>query len=218
VEITPQEKKKKELKMSKTFFHSSLCLMVAGLLSVAAAQQGGNSSMGSSNQMGSGNQMGSSSLSVADKKFVREAAQGGMAEVELGKLAVQNASSDDVKKFGQRMIDDHTKANDKLKEVASKEGITLPTSLDAKDQATKTRLSKLSRDQFDKAYMKDMVRDHKKDVAAFQNESSTGRDSDVKNFASETLPTLQDHLKEAETIEPKVVQARGTTPSNGMQH
>ncbi len=204
--------------MSKMFFHCSICLMLAGLLSVAAAQQGGNSSMGSSNQMGSGNQMGSSSLSVADKKFVREAAQGGMAEVEFGKLAVQNASSDDVKKFGQRMIDDHTKANDKLKEVASKEGITLPTSLDAKDQATETRLSKLSGDQFDKAYMKDMVRDHKKDVAAFQNESSTGRDSDVKNFASETLPTLQDHLKEAETIEPKVVQARGTTPSNGMQH
>lgn len=204
--------------MSKLLFHSSICLMVAGLLSVAAAQQGGNGSMGSSNQMGTGNQMGSSSLSPADKKFVREAAQGGMAEVELGKLAVQNASSDDVKKFGQRMIDDHTKAGDKLKEVASKEGITLPTSLDAKDEAIKTRLSKLSGDQFDKAYMKDMVRDHKNDVAAFQKESSTGRDSDVKNFASETLPTLQDHLKEAETIEPKVVQARGTTPSSGMQH
>ena len=179
--------------------------MVAGLLSVAAAQPGANGSMGSS-------------LSPADRKFAREAAQGGMAEVELGKLAVQSASSDEVKRFGQRMIDDHTKANDKLKEVASKEGITLPTSLDAKDQAIKTRLSKLSGDQFDKAYMKDMVRDHKKDVAAFQNESSTGSDPAVKNFASETLPTVQDHLKEAETIEPKVVQARGTTPSSGMQH
>jgi len=201
--------------MSKMFFHSSICVMVAGLLSVAAAQQGGN---GSSDQMGSGNQMGSSSLSPADKKFVREAAQGGMAEVELGKLAVQNASSDDVKKFGQRMIDDHSKANDKLKEVASKEGITLPNSLAATDQAIKTRLSKLSGDQFDKAYMKDMVRDHKKDVAAFQNESSTGSDPAVKHFASETLPTIQDHLKEAETIEPKVVQARSTTPSSGMQH
>jgi len=191
--------------MSKIFFHRRICVMVAGLLSVAAAQPGANGSMGSS-------------LSPADRKFAREAAQGGMAEVELGKLAVQSASSDDVKRFGQRMIDDHTKANDKLKEVASKEGITLPTSLDAKDQAIKTRLSKLSGDQFDKAYMKDMVRDHKKDVAAFQNESSTGSDPAVKNFASETLPTVQDHLKEAETIEPKVVQARGTTPSSGMQH
>jgi putative membrane protein len=197
--------------MSKMFFHSSICVMVAGLLSVAAAQQG-NGSMSSSDQTGA------SSLSPADQKFAREAAQGGMAEVELGKLAVQNASSDDVKRFGQRMIDDHTKANDKLKEVASKEGITLPTSLDAKDQAIKTRLSKLSGDQFDKAYIKDMVRDHKKDVAAFQNESSTGSDPAIKAFASETLPTVQDHLKQAETIEPKVVQARGTTPSSGMQH
>jgi len=197
--------------MSKMFFHSSICVMVAGLLSVGVAQQG-NGSMSSSDQMGA------SSLSPADQKFAREAAQGGMAEVELGKLAVQNASSDDVKRFGQRMIDDHTKANAKLKEVASKEGITLPTSLDAKDQAIKTRLSKLSGDQFDKAYIKDMVRDHKKDVAAFQNESSTGSDPAIKAFASETLPTVQDHLKQAETIEPKVVQARGTTPSSGMQH
>jgi putative membrane protein len=201
--------------MSKMFLRSSLCLMVACLVTYAAAQQGTNGAMSGSDQMGKMN----SGLSAADKKFVREAAQGGMAEVELGQLALQNASSEDVKKFGQRMVDDHSKANDKLKEVASKEGITLAQRLDAKDEATKTRLSKLSGDQFDKAYMKDMVKDHKKDVAAFQNESSTGRDSDVKNFASETLPTLQDHLKEAETIEPKVMQAKGTmAPSSGMQH
>jgi putative membrane protein len=205
--------------MSKMFFHSSICLMVAGLLSVAAAQQGGNSSMGSSTQMGSGSQMGSSALSPADKRFVKAAAQGGMAEVELGRLAVEKAASDDVKKFGQRMIDDHSRANDQLKQVAAQQGITLPTTLDAKDEATKERLSKLSGDQFDKAYMRDMVRDHKKDIADFKSESSTGRDSAVKNFASDTLPTLESHLKEAETIEPKVMQARGTiAPSNGMQH
>lgn len=197
--------------MSKMFFRSSMCLMFAGLLSMAAAQN--NNSMGSSNQMNS-----SSNLSAADKKFVKEAAQGGMAEVELGQLAVQKASSDDVKKFGQRMVDDHSKANDKLKEVASKEGITLPQGPDAKDQAIKDRLSKLSGEQFDKAYMRDMVKDHKKDVAAFQNESNAGKDTDVKTFASETLPTLQDHLKEAETIEPKVMQAKGTMSSGGMQH
>lgn len=205
--------------MSKMFLHSSICLMVAGLLSVAAAQQGGNSSMGSSNQMDSGSQMGSSALSPADKRFVKAAAQGGMAEVELGRLAVEKAASDDVKKFGQRMIDDHSRANDQLKQVAAQQGITLPTTLDAKDEATKERLSKLSGDQFDKAYMRDMVRDHKKDIADFKSESSTGRDSVVKNFASDTLPTLESHLKEAETIEPKVMQARGTmAPSNGMQH
>ena len=181
--------------MSKMFFHSSICVMVAGLLSVGAAQQG-NGSMSSSDQMGA------SSLSPADQKFAREAAQGGMAEVELGKLAVQNASSDDVKRFGQRMIDDHTKANDQLKQVAQQEGIQLPTGLSSKDEMTKERLSKLSGAAFDKAYMNDMVNDHVKDVADFQKESTSGKDPAVKSFASQTLPTLQSHLQEAKRIAP----------------
>jgi putative membrane protein len=155
-----------------------------------------------------------SSLSAADQKFVKEAAEGGMAEVELGRLAVEKASSDNVKKFGQRMVDDHSKANDKLKEIATSKGVTLPESPNAKQRATKARLEKLSGNEFDKAYMKDMLKDHKQDVADFQKESKTGKDSDVKNFASQTLPTLQDHLKNAESITPMVTQARSdlTTP------
>jgi putative membrane protein len=200
--------------MSKMFFRSAISFMFAGLLVVAAAAQTG--SMGSSDQMGSSNkdQMGSSNhiksgLSSADQKFVKEAAEGGQAEVELGQLAVQKASNEDVKKFGQRMIDDHSKANEKLKEVASNKGITLPSEPNAKQKATKARLSKLSGDQFDKAYMKDMLKDHKQDIAEFQNESNTGHDADIKNFASSTLPTLEDHLKNAENIAPKVMQAKG---------
>src|SRR5580700_4576930 len=83
-------------------------------------------------------------LSAADKKFVREAAQGGLAEVELGKLATEKASNDEVKKFGQHMVDDHTKAGDELKEVASSKGIQIAQQLSAKDKLTKERLSKLS--------------------------------------------------------------------------
>jgi putative membrane protein len=143
-----------------------------------------------------------SKLSASDKKFVMEAAKGGMAEVELGKLATEKASSDDVKKFGQRMVDDHTKANDQLKQVASQEGIQLPTTLSAKDKMTKERLSKLNGAAFDKAYMSDMVKDHTKDVADFQQESSSGTDPAVKDFASQTLPTLQSHLQEAKQIQP----------------
>jgi len=78
-------------------------------------------------------------MSAADKKFVRDAAQGGMAEVELGKLATEKASSDDVKKFGQRMVDDHSKANEELKQVANSEGVQLPAKLNAKDEMTKER-------------------------------------------------------------------------------
>jgi putative membrane protein len=143
---------------------------------------------------------GSSQLSAADKAFVKKAAQGGMAEVELGQLATQKAQSEDVKKFGQRMVDDHSKANDQLKTLASEKGVTLPTDLDAKDKALKNRLSKLSGDQFDRAYMQSMVQDHKKDVAEFQKESRSAKDSDVKNWASQTLPTLQSHLQQAEQV------------------
>ncbi|MGD0212037.1 MAG: DUF4142 domain-containing protein [Terriglobales bacterium] len=194
-----------------------ICVMVAGLLATVSAQEGAMGSGQPSAQASA--QTMSSGLSAADKKFVREAAEGGMAEVELGQLAVQKASSDDVKKFGQRMVDDHSKANDKLKELASGKGINLPSSPNAKQEATKDRLSKLSGDEFDKAYMRDMLQDHKQDVAAFRMESKTGRDADVKSFAAQTLPTIQDHLKEAQNITPKVLQARGTTvaPSASQQ-
>ena len=134
---------------------------------------------------------------MADQKFANEAAQGGMAEVKLGQLAQEKASSDAVKSFGKRMVDDHSKAGDKLKDAASKENITLPTDISAKDQATYDRLSKLDGAAFDKAYMKDMVSDHQKDVAAFQKEANGGKNDSLKSFASETLPTLQDHLKQA---------------------
>jgi putative membrane protein len=130
-----------------------------------------------------------------------KAAQGGMAEVALGQLAVSHASNGKVKEFGQRMIDDHTKANTELKQVASHKGETVPSQVDPKDQATMDRLSKLNGNQFDGAYMNDMVKDHKMDIAEFKKEASGGDDPEVKAFASKTLPTLEDHLKMAEEIQ-----------------
>jgi len=146
--------------------------------------------------------MSNSNMSASDKKFVRDAAQGGMAEVELGRLAAEKATSDDVKKFGQRMVDDHSKANDQLKQIASSQGIDVPQDLNSKDKALKTRLSKLNGASFDKVYMESMVKDHKADVADFTKESNSGKDDAIKQFATSTLPTLKDHLREAERIEP----------------
>ncbi len=137
---------------------------------------------------------------MADTNFMKAAAEGGMAEVDLGQLAVEKASSSDVKKFGQRMVDDHSKANDELKRLASQKNVDLPQNLSAKDKATKATLENLSGEQFDQAYMKDMVKDHKKDVSDFQRESRAAQDPDVKKFAAQTLPTLEDHLKLAESI------------------
>lgn len=143
-------------------------------------------------------------MSAADSHFATKAAAGGMAEVKLGELALKNASSADVKTFAQTMVDDHSKANDKLKSIAGKHSINLPTSLDAKDQATYDRLSKLQGAAFDRAYMQDMVKDHKTDVAEFQKEANSGKNSDIKQFASDTLPTLQHHLSMAQQTAAKV--------------
>ena len=133
----------------------------------------------------------------ADTTFAQKAAQGGMAEVKLGQLAVQNGSSDQVKQFGQRMVDDHSKAGDELKALAAQENITLPMGLNAKDQALVDRLQNMKGAAFDKAYMRDMVKDHQADIADFQKEANSGADARLKSFATRTLPTLQEHLRMA---------------------
>jgi putative membrane protein len=139
-----------------------------------------------------------------DQAFAMAAATGGLAEVELGKLGVDKASNADVKKFAQKMVDDHGKANDELKGILQQKGITVPSELKGKEKSTHERLSKLSGAEFDKAYMSDMVRDHEKDVKEFERESTNGKDPELKAFASKTLPTLQEHLKMARETQSKL--------------
>jgi putative membrane protein len=156
-----------------------------------------------------------SSLTSGDKKFLKEAADGGLSEVELGKLAVEKASDENVRKFGQRMVDDHSKANEELKQLAASKGVDLPTVPGLKNRILRSHLSKKSGASFDQAYMADMVKDHKEDVAAFQRESNSAKDSDVKNFASKTMPTLKDHLKNAQEVAPKAAAAGTGTDDGG---
>jgi putative membrane protein len=141
---------------------------------------------------------------VSDNEFVEKAAQGGMTEVELGKLAQEKASSADVKQFGSHMVMDHSKANDDLKAIAAKNNITIPTTLDAKHQAEVNRLSALSGPAFDKAYVHTMVKNHETTAADFKAESTNGENADVKNFAATTLPTIESHLADVENLESKV--------------
>jgi putative membrane protein len=144
-----------------------------------------------------------------------DAARGSMAEVELGRLATQKASSPEVKQFGQRMVDDHTKANDELKTLAQGKSITIPTDLDAKHQATRDRLSKLSGAAFDRAYMQEMVADHRKNVDEFRKQSQSGKDAEVKAWAAKTLPTLEEHLKMAQSASRGAVGTSGSGSSGG---
>jgi putative membrane protein len=135
---------------------------------------------------------GSGSLSEKDKTFMKKAAKGGMMEVTMGKVAEQNAQSDDVKSFGKRMVTDHGKANDELKSIASKKGFELPN----KEHAGKWTS--------DKAYMDMMVKDHEKDLAEFKEEASSGSDPDVKKFADDTAKIVQEHLDAAKEIQGKL--------------
>ena len=153
--------------------------------------------LGQETTASSTNSKNSATNTVADTHFAKEAAAGGMAEVKMGKLAQEKGSNETVKSFGEKMVQDHSEANEKLKSVADEQKIKLPTTLSKQDQATYDRLSALSGDAFDKAYARDMVNDHVKDIAAFKKEATGGKNEAVKNFASETLPTLQTHLKMA---------------------
>jgi putative membrane protein len=135
-----------------------------------------------------------------DRAFMEEAAAAGMAEVELGKLAVQKATSPDVKSFAQMMVDDHTKANEELKALAARQNVTLPPKPTAEHTAARERLSQLSGAAFDAAYMEAMVTDHNKAVALFSQESKDGVDPDAKTWAIKTLPTLQRHQAKAAAL------------------
>ena len=179
-------------------------------LAMAAASAFAQTSSSQTATSGKTTPTASRAKAVHDQTFIKEAAAGGMAEVELGNLAEQKANSPEVKSFGKRMVDDHSKANDELKTLAQSKNVPLPTSLDATDQRLKDRLEKLSGPAFDRAYMQAMVRDHKKDVNEFRRESTSATDPDVKRFAAKTLPTLEDHLKLAQDTG-RAVGTSGTT-------
>jgi putative membrane protein len=134
-----------------------------------------------------------------DQTFIMKAASGGMAEVELGRMAAEKATRDEVKKFGQRMVDDHSRANDELKTLAQNKNVTLPTSIDPHTKAMHDKLSAMSGAAFDRAYMQMMVTDHKKDVNEFRMAAKGAKDPDVKGWAAKTLPTLEEHLKQAQS-------------------
>ena len=141
---------------------------------------------------------------VTDAEFVTAAASGGMLELELGKVASQKASAAEVKKFGDHMVTDHTKANNELKSLAGKKKWILPTKMSALHQASFDRISKLTGEDFDKEYMAQMVMDHEKTVAMFEQANQKAIDTDLKSFASKTLPSLRMHLDMARENNNKV--------------
>jgi len=190
----------------------------AGFVAAASGQtstatQGGRTS--TANAAPARDAAGTANAPAADQRFMKEAAKGGMAEVELGKLAEEKASNAKVKDFGRRMAEDHGKANDELKSIAMTKHVTLDTSMDAMHKAEQNKLSRLSGDAFDRAYINSMVQDHKKDVATFRREAKSAKDPDVRAFAEKALPTLEDHLKTVMDIQKEVSGAAASRATSG---
>ena len=143
-------------------------------------------------------------LTDKDYKFVQEAARGGQMEVELGELARQRGASQTVRDFGDRMVKDHSKAGDELKQIIARKGASIPTSMSHQERSTMDSLQKATGKDFDKAYAKDMLKDHKEDVKKFQAAAKELNDPDLRAFAQKTLPTLEQHLQLAEQMEKAV--------------
>lgn len=138
----------------------------------------------------------------ADKtaeSFIKQGIEGNSAEVEMGKLARSNGHSDAVKSYGQMLVTDHSAANDKAMEAAESLGVTVPTGPNKKQQVDHDMMAKMNGAAFDKAFAKDMVKDHKKDIAEYKKQSS--KSDAAGSYAKDSLPILQKHLQGAESLE-----------------
>lgn len=204
------------------FLSTAAALLLA--FSMSAFAQSGSPGQSGAAQAGNGNSetnqaksANKAKLDRSDENFIKKAAEGGLAEVELGNLAVEKASSNEVKQFGQKMVDDHSKANRELQQLAASKGITLPDKPSMGQRAEKTRLQHASGAKFDKAYMDYMVKDHTNDVKDFRDEVQSARDPQVKEFAQKTLPTLESHLKKAETVDTNVKTGKAESSEKTSQ-
>lgn len=172
-------------------------------MSVAAQTGSGTDTTGApSGAMKAGNKSGTS-----DKTFVKKAIEGSNAEIQLGQLAAQKGSASDVKQFGQKMVDDHTKLNEQMKQVASQVGVTPTDDVAPADKALQTKLNALSGDAFDKAYIRAMVKDHRKDLVEFKHEAGSAKNPALKDAAQQGSTVIEQHLQMAE----QMAQSHGVT-------
>lgn len=139
-----------------------------------------------------------------EEDFWNKAAEGGLAEVELSKVAQTKAQNADVKKFAQKMVADHSKANEELKALAGKFKVTLPAELNSTHKSALEKLNSLSGADFDKAYVDAMVKDHDDAVSLFQTEADGGTTEELKAFAAKALPTLKSHQTMIKDIQGKL--------------
>ena len=149
-------------------------------------------------------------IARGERKFMEKVAKDNAAEIEAGKLASTKASNDEVKQFGERMVQDHGQAADELKQLAQSKGVDLPDAADRKHEREAKSLEKKSGADFDKAYMQQMVKDHRADLKALQKEAKSAKDADVKAYAEKTAQVVQEHLNMAQQLAADVGAKGGT--------
>jgi putative membrane protein len=177
---------KNQFSINIRFMTGLITIACIGLSGAALAQSPKSKSDSNTNKAKA------STLSSADKAFIKDAAKGGMMEVAMGRVAQKDASNSEVKNFGARMVKDHSKANEDLKAIAKEENVEWPGEKEA------------GKWKSDKDYMDAMVKDHEKDLAAFEKEAKNGSDPNVKSFADKTAKTVREHLEMAKEIDAKL--------------
>jgi putative membrane protein len=144
------------------------------------------------------------SMAKSDQKFLMEAADGGMMEVQFGQLAQKNAQAPEVKQFAERMVTDHGKGGEELKALAQQKNLSIPGQMQQKHMKDYDKLSKISGANFDRMYMNMMVKDHIKDVADFRKATQKVKDPYLNAWAAKTLPVLEQHLQQAKEVSQKL--------------
>ena len=193
----------------------SISVIIAGAMILSACNGNSNSTTTSDStttmsstgtSMNSMKSTDTSTVKVGDdaKDFTTDAAQGGLFEVEMGAIAQRNGASQAVKDFGKMMVDDHTKLNQQLQELAAKKNVPLPSGITNSQEKDTSKISKEKGSEFDKDYISMMVKDHEDDIDAFKKAADKINDQDYKNLINGALPTLQKHLDAAKAIKDKM--------------
>lgn len=171
--------------------------LIIGGMSVTCAQQ----SMATNPQQSGGTTIQPNNIASADKSFTDSALQSGMLEVALAKEAASKAVNPDVKAFANSLVQDHTKLDEQLTQIAQKQGLQAPDAMGAGNESRLHKISKFSGSKFDRAYISYVVSDHQSDIRAFENEAKDGSNQSLKTFALQMEPHLRVHLSKAETID-----------------
>jgi putative membrane protein len=187
--------------MKSLIVSTAVAALLAAAPALAQSTNPPNLNPDSTAKPGSAAAAGAASEGSSDARFIDHVARDNEGEIDLGKLAVQKTQSPEVKALAQRLVTDHSKANQQLKRLAQKESVSVPTGVGKEQKDLRAQLEKLNGAAFDRAFVDAEVKDHQNDITFYQNESNRLQDPQLRSFAQQTLPVLQEHLQMAERVE-----------------